>query len=90
VSDANVVGVNDQEFCIAGKTEAFGQSFASVLGIKERASKKKDEEQDDDTVLIPKKTVVHGEDSLSLDAWSPPAVRELRVQPSAGIRSVAS
>jgi hypothetical protein len=69
VSDANVVGVNDQEFCIAGKAEAFGESLASVLGvrIKERARKKKDKEQSEDAALIPKKRIVHGEDSLSLD-----------------------
>src|SRR5258706_4052711 len=33
MSDANIVGVNDQELCIAGKAESFGKSLASVLGV---------------------------------------------------------
>ena len=54
VSYANIVGVNDQEFCIAGKAESFGKGLANVLGmrIKERARKKKDEEQGEGAVSI--------------------------------------
>jgi hypothetical protein len=68
--------VDDQEFYIAGKAEPLGKSLASVLGvhIKERPGKEKGEKQAQKCSGKSKKTVMHGEDSLSLDAWSPPAV----------------
>ncbi len=43
---ANVVGVDDQEFCVVVVAEFFGKSFASVLGVRiEKGASKAEEKQ---------------------------------------------
>jgi hypothetical protein len=53
MSDANVVGVNNQESCIPGESELFREGFvADLRGRFEKRARKKDEEKDQEVVSI--------------------------------------
>ena len=53
MSHADVVGVNDEKFCIAGEAELFRKRLAVDLRMRfEESTRKKEEEQDEDTVSI--------------------------------------
>src|SRR2546426_1032586 len=61
MSHADVVGVNDEKFCIAGEAELFRKRLAVHLRMRfEESTRKKKEEQDEDDGL--------GSGSIEMDA----------------------